>query len=457
MAREWDLEIGDITTRREVMERFGGSRFGGIQPSRRSPNVLIYSDPSQGEQHGYNFDGWDPGPRNAVYYYTGEGQLGDQDPEAKGNGAILRHLDSGRALRLFEAAGGSRSGGKPQKYIGEFRLDSADPWEFREAPDRQGDPRSVVVFRLLALTPAQSRAESRAGIVDLPARSAREFDERHLREVAMRWLEVRTDGARHALTAEDLKDFDGGYPLVDQAADLWQPAGFTALFSIRAVVDATDNVTANGMMLASPGPQFDPAIEAAKAQRLPLVWFQGIGNGQYLPIFPLYVVGKAGDSFLLSADETFGRIPEAPESALEVALKRYAIAETKRRLHQPLFRANVLRAYGRRCAVCALAHVELLDAAHIVADSDELGIPVVQNGLALCKLHHSAYDARILGIRPDYTVEIAARVLSEVDGPMLKHGLQERHGERLMVLPALRHEWPDIDLIGRQYEQFKMA
>lgn len=233
MAGAWDIEIGDITTRRAVMERYGGSRFGGIQPSRQSPNVLIYSDPTQGELHGYNFDGWDPDPESPVYQYTGEGQVGDQDPEAKGNGAILRHLDDGRRLRLFEAAGPNRTGGKPQRYVGEFRLDPVDPWQFREAPDRQGDMRHVVVFRFIAVEPAQSRAVSEAGFVDVLPAPTVDFDERSLREVAMQWLEQRTDGGRQALTAEKLKDFDGGYPLIDETRPLWQPPGFSGLFSIR--------------------------------------------------------------------------------------------------------------------------------------------------------------------------------------------------------------------------------
>ena len=87
-------------------------------------------------------------------------------------------------------------------------------------------------------------------------------------------------------------------------------------------------------------------------------------------------------------------------------------------------------AYNESCAVCSLHHRELLDAAHIIPDSDPLGrgVPVVANGLALCKIHHAAYDANILGIRPDYVVEIHHRLLDEIDGPMLRHGLQKHHG-----------------------------
>jgi putative restriction endonuclease len=53
------------------------------------------------------------------------------------------------------------------------------------------------------------------------------------------------------------------------------------------------------------------------------------------------------------------------------------------------------------------------------------GLPEVPNGLALCKIHHSAYDVNILGVSPDYRVHIRADVLREHDGPMLRWGLQE--------------------------------
>jgi len=74
---------------------------------------------------------------------------------------------------------------------------------------------------------------------------------------------------------------------------------------------------------------------------------------------------------------------------------------------------------------------ELLEAAHILPNGHPQGHPVVPNGLALCKLHHAAFDAQILGIRPDYQIEIRLDVLEEIDGPMLKHGLQQFHQQRI--------------------------
>ena len=455
MEASWEVEVGDVTNRREVMERYGGARFGGIQPSRKTANVFIYSDPKQGAQHGYNFDGWDPNPTSPVFYYTGEGQRGPQDPESKGNGAILRHVDEGRALRLFEVAGPNERGGKPQRYVGEFYVDPSDPWRYEKTPDRDGRTRSVVVYRLIAMEPATSRSISRAGTAPRPPVTGAEFDERRLREVALRWLERRTDGGREVLSLEDIQDFDGGFALVHPAVDLWQPAGFACLLSIREERDVTpDEVVIEGRRITPASTVGGESLTVAKERHLPLLVFQSVGGGFYMPLYPLYVASKDEDGFILSPDETFGRLPETTDSDLEVALKRYAVAETKRRLHQPLFRANILRAYTRRCAVCALKHVSLLDAAHIIPDSNELGVPAVRNGMAMCKLHHSAYDANLLAITPDRKIEIAPRIMSESNGPTLKYGLQGRHGEALMVLPAHPSEWPDPESLLQRYEQF---
>lgn len=112
-----------------------------------------------------------------------------------------------------------------------------------------------------------------------------------------------------------------------------------------------------------------------------------------------------------------------------------------------------MRAYGQCCAVCRLRRAELVEAAHIVADADG-GEPVVSNGLALCKLHHAAFDRHILGIRPDLRIVIRQDVLDDTDGPMLRHGLQGFHHADLGVLPTRRADRPASGFLERRWERF---
>jgi putative restriction endonuclease len=131
-------------------------------------------------------------------------------------------------------------------------------------------------------------------------------------------------------------------------------------------------------------------------------------------------------------------------------------ATFRRRLHQIAFRERVIKAYAQRCALCRLRHEELLDAAHITPDSDLEGEPVVTNGIALCKLHHAAFDRFFFAIRPDYVVEVLPSVLRESDGPMLIVGLQQIDGQ-LIHLPKRAIDLPDRARLERRYDQFKQS
>ncbi len=136
--------------------------------------------------------------------------------------------------------------------------------------------------------------------------------------------------------------------------------------------------------------------------------------------------------------------------------RSYLTATVRRRLHQRSFREKVLKAYRSQCAFCRLRHRKLLDAAHIIPDHIPESRPSVDNGLALCKLHHAAYDSFILGVTPDYVIRVRRDVLREEDGPILVHGLKELHNSEL-VLPRLRAHWPSQDSLEWRYERFRQA
>lgn len=200
------------------------------------------------------------------------------------------------------------------------------------------------------------------------------------------------------------------------------------------------------------------AVRTAMELQVPLIYFYGLTPGFYEAVCPVYVVGDdaANLTFRLAADAV-----GMGESALmsgggALPLKEYATRQVKVRLHQHRFRELVLGAYRHRCTICHLGHAQLLDAAHIIADKDLRGKPEVANGLSLCKIHHSAYDAMILGITPDYIVEIRDDILAEKDGPMLRHGLQELNDHKL-ALPRSLADLPNPEYLEERYAAFRAA
>ena len=109
-----------------------------------------------------------------------------------------------------------------------------------------------------------------------------------------------------------------------------------------------------------------------------------------------------------------------------------------------------------QCTLCRLRHKELLDAAHIIADSEDSGEPIIQNGLSLCKIHHAAYDMHIPGITSDYIIKVRSDILNETDGPKLKYGIQSLENNKIF-LPASRKDWPGKDRLQQCYENFLKA
>jgi putative restriction endonuclease len=158
---------------------------------------------------------------------------------------------------------------------------------------------------------------------------------------------------------------------------------------------------------------------------------------------------------LKSLDEKGNKSGQISDPDIEVR-RAYLTAGVRRRLHQRGFRERVLRAYREQCAFCRLKHLELLDAAHIIPDTEPDGEPVVKNGISLCKLHHAAFDKFLLGITPDYMIQVRQDVLKEKDGPMLIHGLQGLHQSKI-ILPKRTELRPNRDLLERRYQQFMTA
>jgi len=192
-------------------------------------------------------------------------------------------------------------------------------------------------------------------------------------------------------------------------------------------------------------------------QKKPLIYFFRIIPGFYVPQWPVYIIqdNMADLSFTMIIEDKIKRI-EGVEVDSEEPLdgRKYKTVHTIIRLHQRSFREKVMLAYKNQCSLCRLRHRELLDAAHIIADKDDEGEPIIQNGLSLCKIHHAAFDKHFLGITPDFIVKVRQDILDETDGPMLKHGIQSLNDQRLL-LPSSRRDWPDKDRLAQRFDVFR--
>lgn len=209
----------------------------------------------------------------------------------------------------------------------------------------------------------------------------------------------------------------------------------------------------------NPNHRDNVGLRNAMNNRIPLIYFFGLVPGKYLVVRPVYIVGDdpASLTFKVTVDDQL--VFDQPDNLVSddnSARRSYITSTVKIRLHQKSFRERVIAAYQSQCAFCSLKHTELLDAAHIIPDEEENSKPTVDNGLALCKIHHAAFDRYILGVTPDYEIKVRDDILKEIDGPMLQHGLQELHNHKL-ILPRSRNLRPNRDYLDWRYERFRKA
>jgi putative restriction endonuclease len=283
-----------------------------------------------------------------------------------------------------------------------------------------------------------------------------------LRQRIMHVLAEET-AARGFLTREQLSALPVGGErrrLVDTSKGIWNPRDLAATLSVVSSPDGPyDDRELDGALFRYAYRAGSTRGDNTKLRRayelgLPIILLRKINTGTFVPVFPVYVIedDPLRREFVLSLDESV-RFLVGPDQGPQ---RSYAEQVVRRRLHQAEFRGRVLQAYATQCAICNLRFGRLLEAAHIIGDAESEGDPTVPNGLSLCNIHHAAYDANLVGISPDYVVEVNHELLDASDGPMLQYGLQAMHGRSLTV-PSRRLDRPDRDRLDVRYERFRMA
>ena len=246
---------------------------------------------------------------------------------------------------------------------------------------------------------------------------------------------------------------------------IWKPKQMQYPISIKSRTESiyddefiSDNRIKYRYMGDNPNHWVNVGLRECMINQIPLIYMHEVARGKYLIQWPVFVVVDdiKSLSFIVEAQSKSYILPENQLMLSEPGEveRRYATRQMIQRLHQATFRELVLNAYKEHCAICALKHRTLLDAAHIIGDGEKLGRAIVTNGISLCKIHHAAFDSNIIGITPDYLVHVREDILNEIDGPMLKFGIQQMHGNKL-ILPKNIGSRPSKELLDIRYIEFK--
>ena len=126
---------------------------------------------------------------------------------------------------------------------------------------------------------------------------------------------------------------------------------------------------------------------------------------------------------------------QVPTGIKSFGLFDSVVSPRPQRPRDPAFRGRILNAYRERCAVCAFGgrlngSPLALEAAHIRWHHAD-GPSKVQNGIALCTLHHKLFDSGAFTLLPELKVVVARGV----DGAGVQEALWRYDGKNLLSGP----------------------
>ncbi|HNJ85524.1 MAG TPA: HNH endonuclease [Agitococcus sp.] len=119
------------------------------------------------------------------------------------------------------------------------------------------------------------------------------------------------------------------------------------------------------------------------------------------------------------------------------------MANIRRKYREHDFRTRVLSAYGGACACCGV-QLRLVEAAHIIPVASPKSTDETTNGIALCSLHHKAYDQNLLSFDASYRIEVSGSEIDKLKKLDLVGGLTLFTSglKAAIALPADKRDYP---------------
>jgi putative restriction endonuclease len=238
------------------------------------------------------------------------------------------------------------------------------------------------------------------------------------------------------------------------------------------------HLTGDGFWHLSPNPGFESTI-AAKVKLKSLTALRNAVNYAYLDdeLFNFlqdlesrnYLITAIIQEWFSKQEEEFQslyRVDAFQEFQLRLFEKggaTYSIRDLEDQeravIRDAAFRKIVVSLYNQRCAFCRLRIISLdsqniVDGAHIKPFS-EFRDDRFDNGLALCKNHHWAFDRGWFSINDDYQIVIPHDRFTE-ESPRDTRPMQEFNGEPLF-LPTQETHYPRLESLYWHRQRWNIA
>jgi len=127
--------------------------------------------------------------------------------------------------------------------------------------------------------------------------------------------------------------------------------------------------------------------------------------------------------------------------------RKVAVVNVRRKIRDNSFKSRVLTCYTNQCAFCSI-QLKLVDAAHIIPVQHD-GTDETSNGIALCALHHRAYDNNLITFNEKYQILFSDKSLQKLKAIGLDGGAEKfvRDLRAVIHLPPAISDRPHVDYI----------
>ena len=161
----------------------------------------------------------------------------------------------------------------------------------------------------------------------------------------------------------------------------------------------------------------------------------------------LHLMGTATRD--LSLLDNLDTLDDATIVAVTNQERQTVISQIARKYRAADFRKRVLGAYEHRCAACGI-QLELIDAAHIIPVAASTSTDETKNGIALCKIHHQAFDRNLISFDQNYKIEVSNTQVTRLAEANLAGGLHEfkQQLRTAILLPSDRRDYPPAEYIA---------
>ncbi len=151
--------------------------------------------------------------------------------------------------------------------------------------------------------------------------------------------------------------------------------------------------------------------------------------------------------------EILSKVTENPDAvnATQIATiteeRQITVSNVKKKIRDNSFKSRILTSYSNKCAFCNM-QLKLIDAAHIVPVHYD-GTDETSNGIALCALHHRAYDRNLVTFNEEYQIRYNENEFNKLKEIGLDGGADKFINQlrSIINLPPAINDRPHIEYI----------